>query len=81
MNSGINKTSLVYPNLAESSKEEIKSAIPSKDSLIVVYCAGVKCPASGWLYDKLTSLGYTNLYEYHEGLEDWIRKGYPTIKE
>lgn len=65
----------------ESPEEEIKAAIPSKDSLIIVYCAGVKCPASGWLYDKLISLGYTDLYEYHEGLEDWMQKGYPTNKK
>lgn len=67
--------------IAESSEKEIQAAIPSKNSLVVVYCASVKCPASGRLYDKLTSLGYTNVYEYHEGLEDWIKRGFPTTKQ
>lgn len=65
---------------SESSEEEILAAIPGKDSLIVVYCAGVKCPASGWLYDKLYSMGYHNLYEYHEGINEWAQMGYPITK-
>mgnify|MGYP001388231487 CR=1 FL=1 len=66
---------------SESSEKEIISTIPNKDTLIVVYCAGVKCPASGWLYDKLYSMGYSNVYEYHEGLKEWVQKGYPTKQQ
>jgi rhodanese-related sulfurtransferase len=66
---------------SESSENEILAAIPNKDSLIVVYCAGVQCPASGWLYDKLSSMGYHNLYEFHEGIQEWTQKGYPTTKK
>lgn len=66
---------------SDSTETEIYAVIPTKNSLIVVYCAGVKCPASGRLYDKLSSLGYTNVYEYHEGLEDWMDKGYPTTTQ
>lgn len=62
---------------AESTEEEILTAIPSKNSVVVVYCFGIDCPASGWLYDKLISLDYDNVYEYHEGLEDWIERGFP----
>ena len=50
---------------SDTSESEILAAVPNKDSLIVVYCAGVKCPASGWLYDKLHTMGYANVYEYH----------------
>ncbi len=63
---------------AESSESEIEAAIPSKESAIVVYCAGVDCPASGWLYDKLVTMGYTNVSEYPEGLKDWMQRGLPT---
>lgn len=62
---------------ARSSAELIESVIPSKDELVVVYCLGVTCPASKLLYDQLVSLGYTNVYEYHEGLQDWLQRGYP----
>lgn len=66
---------------AESSDKEIQAAIPSKDSLVVVYCASVSCPASGWLYDKLIALGYSNVLEYHGGLQDWTQRGFPTVKQ
>lgn len=66
---------------SEASEAEIQDTIPSKDSLVVVYCWGVSCPASGWLYDKLISLGYKNVYEYREGLQEWITKGFPTTKQ
>jgi rhodanese-related sulfurtransferase len=63
----------------ETSEKAIFSLLPSKDKLIVVYCHGIECPASGWLYDRLVSLGYSNVYEYHEGYVDWVKRGYPTI--
>ncbi len=66
---------------AEAPNEKILNTLPSKNSLIVVYCWSVDCPASGWLYDKLVKLGYTNVYEYHEGLQEWMKKGLPTTKQ
>ena len=66
---------------AESTEQEIQAVIPSKSSLVIVYCLGVKCPASGWLYDKLIAMGYDNVYDYHEGLEDWKKRGLPTTKQ
>lgn len=65
----------------ESSEQAIEAAVPSKETLIVVYCAGTQCPASGFLNDKLTAMGYTNVYEYSEGLQDWLTKGFPTAKQ
>jgi rhodanese-related sulfurtransferase len=65
----------------DSSDKAITAALPSKEALIVVYCAGVGCPASGWLYDRLEKLGYTNVFEFHDGLKGWMKKGYPTTKK
>lgn len=65
----------------ESTEKEILAALPSKKSLIVVYCWSSTCPASGWLYDKLMAMGYNNVYEYHEGIQDWIKQGFPTTKQ
>lgn len=65
---------------ARSTAEQIQATFPEKDGLVVVYCLGVTCPASKILYDQLMSLGYTNVYEYHEGLQDWQQKGYPVTQ-
>ncbi|MBA2368767.1 MAG: rhodanese-like domain-containing protein [Candidatus Protochlamydia sp.] len=66
---------------SESTDNEIMATLPSKESFIVVYCYNETCPASGWLYDKLTKLGYKNVYEYPGGLMDWMKRGFPTTKQ
>lgn len=65
---------------ADASDEVINTAVPSKEATIVVYCHGKDCPASGMLYDKLSKMGYTQVYEYHDGLVGWQGKGYDTSK-
>lgn len=64
----------------DSTEEAIGARLLDKASRIVVYCWSVECPASGWLYEKLNAMGYQNVYEYREGLEDWVQKGYPVTK-
>lgn len=60
---------------AGSKDEEIARILPDKSALIVTYCAGLKCKASGMLADKLRTLGYQNVIEYPEGIEGWIAAG------
>lgn len=60
---------------ADTPDEEVAKALPDKDAKIVTYCAGVKCPASHALADKLTKLGYKNVTEYPEGIEGWVKAG------
>jgi rhodanese-related sulfurtransferase len=60
---------------ANSKDEEIAKAIPDKNALVVTYCAGLTCPASGMLAEKLTKLGYNNVIEYPEGIEGWAKAG------
>jgi rhodanese-related sulfurtransferase len=65
----------------DSAEKDIVAALPDKKSVIVVYCASSGCPVAGWVYDKLHTLGYSNVYEYHEGFNDWQQKGYPITKQ
>ena len=62
---------------AESKAEEIAKVLPNKESLVITYCANLKCPASHKLYTHLKSLGYTNLIEYPEGIDGWVAAGNP----
>jgi len=50
-----------------------------KDYMIVVYCARTECPLSKYLAENFTSHGYTNVYKYPEGIEEWMKK-YPIDK-
>jgi rhodanese-related sulfurtransferase len=55
--------------------EQIKSLVPVKDALIVVYCSNSQCPASNYLAGQLSELGYTNILKYKEGIQEWINLG------
>ncbi|HNW34310.1 MAG TPA: rhodanese-like domain-containing protein [Candidatus Ozemobacteraceae bacterium] len=61
---------------AESKVSEIVKILPEKESLIVTYCANLKCPASHNLSERLKSLGYKNVLEYPEGIAGWIKSGH-----
>lgn len=52
--------------------------LPNKEAEIAVYCANGPCPNSGIAADRLVELGYTSVYEYYEGKDDWVEAGLST---
>lgn len=54
--------------------------LPDKDATIVVYCASLPCQNSGIAAERLAELGYTTVFEYAEGKQDWIDAGYPVAR-
>jgi rhodanese-related sulfurtransferase len=59
------------------SELEIRKAIPTTDTPVVVYCSNEHCPASKFLADRLIDMGYHNVYKYPEGIADWVDHHYP----
>jgi len=55
--------------------------LPSKIHPALFYCNGVKCGRSVVALRIAQSCGYTRLYWYREGFEDWKQKGYPYLKQ
>jgi rhodanese-related sulfurtransferase len=53
----------------------VAALLPDKQALVVTYCANLKCPASQMLAERLRTLGYSNVLEYHEGIKGWIDAG------
>ena len=60
-----------------ATERQISQTIPSKDTLVVVYCTSTKCPASRYMAERLTRLGYRNINTYQEGIVAWIASGNP----
>ena len=60
-----------------ASEEAIATMLPEKGALVITYCANLKCPASHMLGERLRKAGYTNVLEYHEGIEGWMSAGHP----
>ncbi|MBB5119093.1 sulfurtransferase [Streptomyces eurocidicus] len=52
--------------------------LPDKQADVIVYCSSDTCANSGIAAERLTELGYKNVYKYTEGKQDWIGAGLPT---
>lgn len=72
------------PNALQINHDEVDAKadllLPNKSAKIVVYCSNTSCPNSGKAAARLTQLGYTNVYKYAEGKQDWIEAGLPIQK-
>ncbi|CAN5736577.1 rhodanese-like domain-containing protein [soil metagenome] len=51
--------------------------LPDKDAEIVVYCSNLACQNSVQASRRLVELGYTRVFEYEDGKQDWIEAGLP----
>lgn len=61
--------------------ETLAKVIPDKKRPALFYCNGIKCGRSVKSIKIAKQCGYTNLYWYRGGFEDWLEKGFPIIKE
>ena len=64
----------------EATPAQVKKRIPSKKTLIVVYCSNINCPMGSHLAHHLIGMGYRNILKYEEGIEEWIRTGHKVEK-
>lgn len=62
---------LDYPEVRGRAGE----VLPDRDAKIVVYCASEACQNSVKAAGELEALGYTNVYEYSGGKQDWVEAG------
>jgi len=51
--------------------------LPDKAAAIAVYCSNSVCKNSHVVAARLTELGYTSVFRYTEGKQDWIEAGLP----
>ncbi len=72
--------SINIPVESENFKEIILETIDNKDSLIVVYCWSFECQASPRAGEILEHLGYTNVFDFEGGVEEWEEKGFELIE-
>ncbi len=59
---------------------EVRGTNLPKNTEIVVYCGGPKCPQSHLAAEKLAKLGYENVRAYQGGLEEWKGEGFSVEK-
>lgn len=56
-------------------ERKIQEAVPDKKQPVIVYCKDKSCDASPKAAEKMEALGYTAVYDYEAGKEDWKSAG------
>jgi len=62
------------------SAETLAKQIPAKDMPVLFYCNGVKCGRAAKATEKAIQLGYTRVYYYALGMDEWNKEGLPLVK-
>lgn len=52
---------------------------PAKDTPVLFYCNGLKCGRAALAAEKAVGLGYTKVYYYAMGMDEWKAKGLPLV--
>lgn len=66
------RTSINLPHEDEDFEEMVERIAGSLERKIVLYSASFECPASKEASGKLIDYGFTNVYEYEGGTQDWF---------
>ena len=63
--------------MSDNILEFAPSLLPTRDQVVVVYCASVKCKRAGRSAARLESLGYSRVHHFVGGKREWIAAGFP----
>ncbi len=69
------------PNAERDFVERVEETVGNKNRKVVVYCASFECNASPSAARRLDQAGFTQVYDYEGGVEDWHEAGYPLESE
>ncbi len=58
----------------------LAKVIPKKTTPSLYYCNGPKCGRSAKAIEIALKCGYSNIYWFRGGFEEWQQKGYPFVK-
>lgn len=77
---GFVEGSLSLPDV-DTTCDSLAKVISKKNAPSLFYCNGVKCGRSAKAIKIALSCGYTNIYWFRGGFEEWLEKGYPYLQE
>jgi rhodanese-related sulfurtransferase len=62
------------------SAESLAQHIKTKDTPTLFYCNGVKCGRAAKATERAIQLGYTKVYYYALGMDDWNSQRLPLVR-
>ncbi|MBM3487264.1 MAG: rhodanese-like domain-containing protein [Alphaproteobacteria bacterium] len=54
--------------------------IRAKDRPVLFYCNGLRCGRAAQAAQKAVKLGYTRVYYYALGMDEWNKEGLPVVR-
>lgn len=66
--------------LDERFNDEVQLSVPDHSRDVVVYCDSEKCLTAQVAAERLTELGYRNVFDYEEGKAGWKDAGLPLVQ-
>ena len=60
--------------------ELVAALAPDKGEMLVVYCLSAGCNASAKAAAKLSEAGYTNVFDFEGGVDEWEATGNPVVR-
>jgi rhodanese-related sulfurtransferase len=72
--------SIPLPN-TETNADTLAKHLPSKSTPVLFYCNGSKCARSVEATRMAVKLGYSKVFWFRGGWEEWTAKGFPVSKD
>ncbi len=67
------RTSINVPQESQDFEDTVALVAGGKDRDIVVYCKNHQCNASTRAAEKLEDAGFSSVFDYEGGTEDWMK--------
>ena len=64
----------------ETSCDSLGGIVPNKTHPALYYCNGPRCGRSANAIEIALGCGYSNIYWFRGGLEEWMTKDYPILR-
>jgi len=77
---GYIEDSISLPDISTSC-DSLKKIAADQATPLLFYCNGPKCGRSAKSAQKAIACGYTRLYWFRGGFDEWHAKGYPVVKD
>lgn len=64
----------------ETDCESLATVVETKKTPVLFYCNGIKCGRSAKATETALGCGYSRIYWFRGGIEEWQEKQYPLIR-